>query len=257
MLKMPLLEKSNSLRVSRVLRLIIILKLERWDLNMVSDKDKAMEVLARQHIHEMKDLGEEWRDDYIIRNCPEMTRLIERGKNKGEWEINWDGDVTLEELIGNGNPRKFLDTESGSYFIKYLFWQNGSFRVGRAVDFTRHKNGIITVMVKTPEDFNLYGTKDEEVNGVKAKRKYKKRKVGDSQHINFNNILYALHPYKYKRQQGGRENRLLLIAGKRKATRNKPTSHKSKGKKRMAQKGLKTISKRSQKPRGRKKRQKK
>ena len=216
--------------------------------------NKEIEAHARFRMNEMKDLGEDWGKDYIIRNCPDMARIIERGKNKGKWKINWDGEVTLEELIGNGNPRRFNDTECDCFFVRYLDWYNGTFRIGKAVGFTRHKDGTATVRVKTPEDFKRYGDKEEEIiPGIITKRKYKKRKSGDANHINLNNILWALPPRKPQRLRGGKENRFAIIAGKLKVQRKDSKADKSKGKKGKAQKGVKMRSKRSAKPRGKKK----
>lgn len=197
---------------------------------------KEIELMARQQMHKMKDVGADWRDEWIKRNHSEMVRLITKGKNKGDSIITFDGNISLEELIGNGNPRKFLDTGCSCYFVKYLDWKSGSYRLGKAMDFTRHLDGSITVKVKTPEDFMLYGERTEEIEGIKAKRKYKRRTVGDSTIVNFNNILWALHPNAPQRHRGGKENHIQVLPGRRKGQPNNSEGKKGRGRKKVAQK---------------------
>ncbi len=132
----------------------------------------------------------------------------------GGQEIVWDGQIDLEKLIGDGNPRSWKETESGCYFVKYFDTHTGTTRIGKACGVTRHRDGRITIKLKTPEDFYMLGEKDVEKNGIRTKRKYKKRKVGQSNHISINNIFYALHPHKRTRMKGGKENRLEIISEK-------------------------------------------
>lgn len=194
---------------------------------------KEIELLAERDMLNMKDVGEDWAREYIIRNCPGMVKILTRGKNKGRSTILWSGNVTLKELIGDGNPRSWMDTACGCYFVHYLDWQSGSMRMGKAISFTRHNDGTITIRVKTPEDFQIYGEKEEEIEGlpIKAKRKYKKRKTGNATHVNINNILWALHPHKNQRVHGGIEKRLLILRGRVLKPRTKSWANKSKGKK--------------------------
>jgi hypothetical protein len=122
-----------------------------------------------------------------------------------------------------------MDTACGCYFVKYLDWQTGSMRIGKAVSYTRHKDKSITIRIKTPEDFKLYGEKEESLEGIpiKVKRKYKKRKSGNATHVNLNNILWALHPHKNQRvSYGGSEKRLFILREKPRKARTKSKADK-------------------------------
>lgn len=121
---------------------------------------------------------------YLQANCSDL--FSENG------EAQWAGEIHLEKLIGDGNPRSWMDTQCGCYFVYfYDAIDTGVTKYGRAIDFTRHRDGVrITVKIKTPDDL--------------------------LKHISINNIFWALHPQRRKHYKKGDLQRYNIITEKEK-----------------------------------------
>lgn len=163
-----------------------------------------------------------WRDEFILRNYPDMC---------DEGAVLWDGEIDIDTAIGDGNPKKWLDKNSTSYYVYYATEMYGM-RHGRVIGVRkRRRDGMIVLTVKEPEHFAKIDVevKDEETGQVKRRRR--KKKTHTNVEIQYNAVLWALSPIKEDRVDVPYDNRLKLTLPKRLQEKPKKKARKGKNKK--------------------------